>query len=241
MACDDLIADPNLSDQCISIDDGPPAQWWMSPDINLNNFSDVAIGGQNNTVDVTVHRGPDNEACSQLAVSSNIIVEVWVSPGGLNLSPVGAVNIGTKLIPKAQLPPNGTRSLSQAGAIVNWTPVSTNPSDPDGPGHRCLISRCYPETDGPPQADCFHVRGDAHVAQRNIEIVKVSRRQTRIITQIRTINPDAERPQFATFRVETDTTPDKRVLDVLAPGLNNTGVFKRVATDRPSGFSGWQL
>ena len=236
MACDDLQKDSNLTDSCIFINDGPAAQWWMSPDINLNGFSDVANTGQNNTVDVTVHRGPDNDQCTALAASNNIIVEVWVSPGGLNLSPLGAKNIGTKSIPKSQLAANGQRSLAQAGQIVTWTPTSTNPADADGPGHRCLISRVYPETDGPPEFDCFHVRGDSHVAQRNIEIRKVAkfRNEGRLFADILTVNPDRELPQRATVRVVQDLRPDRRVLDILRPGLQNTGVFKRITSARPS-------
>jgi hypothetical protein len=234
MACDDLTPDSNLSDSCIFINDGPSAQWWMSPDINLNSFTDVAKTGQNNTVDVTVHRGPENDKCTALAAATNIIVEVWVSPGGLNLSPTAAKNIGTKVIPKSQLPANGQRSLAQAGNIVNWTP-STTSGAPDGPGHRCLIARCYPDTDGTPDPDCFHVRGDAHVAQRNIEIVTVSPLRNRgiLIAEIMTVNPDPERPQPATVRVVTDPEPDRRVLQILEPGLRNTGVFSRVTSTSP--------
>jgi hypothetical protein len=234
MACDDLQKDSNLTDSCIFINDGPAAQWWMSPDINLNGFTDVAKTGQNNTVDVTVHRGPDNDKCTALTAASNIVVEVWVSAGGLNLSPLNAKSIGTKIIPKSQLPANGQRSLDQAGQIVNWT-TSTNPADPDGPGHRCLIARVYPEGDGPPEFDCFHVRGDTHVAQRNISIVTVSkfRSEGRMSAQILTVNPDRELPQRATVRVVTDPRPDRRVMEILRPGLLNTGVFRQVTSARP--------
>jgi hypothetical protein len=233
MACDDLTKDSNLSDTCIFIDDGPTAQWWMSPDINLNSFSDVATANQNNTVDVKVHRGPDDAKCTALAAATNIIVEVWVSQPGANLSPTAAKILGTKIIPKSQLAANGTRTLAQAGQIVNWTP-STVASNPDGPGHRCLIARCYPDTDGTPDNDCFHVRGDSHVAQRNIQIITVSPRiKNRFIVEVMTVNPDRERPQPATVRVVTDPEPNRRVLEILEPGLRNTG-FKRVASIAPS-------
>ena len=234
MACDDLTKDPNLSDSCIFVNDGPSAQWWMSPDINLNGFTDVAFANQNNTIDVTVHRGPESAQCDKLTAASNIVVEVWVSLPGLNLSPATQANIiDTKIIPKAQLPTNGTRTLSAAGQLVNWTP-GTDGTKPNGPGHRCLISRCYPEGDGPPDPDCFHVRGDSHVAQRNIEIITVSPRiKNRLIVEVMTVNPDRERPQPATVRVVTDPEPNRQVLEILEPGLRNTG-FKRVASIAPS-------
>jgi len=235
MACDDLTKDPNLSDSCIFVNDGPSAQWWMSPDINLNGFTDVAFANQNNTIDVTVHRGPESAQCDKLTAASNIVVEVWVSLPGLNLSPATQANIiDTKIIPKAQLPANGTRTLSAAGQLVNWTP-GTDGTKPNGPGHRCLISRCYPEGDGPPDPDCFHVRGDSHVAQRNIEITTVSPRiKNRLIVEVMTVNPDRDHPTPATVRVVTDPQPAGRVMEILEPGLRNTGVFKRVTSTPPA-------
>src|SRR5262249_30309730 len=218
MPCVDTDPDPNLSDQCISINDGPGTQWWMSPDINLNGFTDIATIGSNSTVDVTVHRAA--AACNLPAGTQNIIVEVWVSSPGLNLSPLGARNIDTKLIPVSQLPAGGPKSLSQVGQLINWTPASTDPMD--STGHACLIARCYPDGGGQPQPDCFHVVGDRHVAQRNINIVKVRKRELRVSARIRTGNSNREEAQSATLRVVADLRPDRRVLDILMPGLQHT-------------------
>ena len=235
MPCIDTDPDPNLHDECISIQDGPGAIWWMSPDINLNGFSDQAMSGGNNTVDITVHRKPDT--CTFLEGTKNVIVEVWVSPPGLNLSPVGAKNIGTKLMPLSQLPANGSRSLSQVGQLINWTPTSTNPGDPDGPGHRCLISRCYPELDGPAQPDCFHVLGDSHVAQRNIQIVGVPAPRHGLKVPIHTGNNNREAAQPATLRVAADLKPSEKVLEILKPGLRHAKGFRRVSHEAPGHFS----
>jgi hypothetical protein len=75
------------------------------------------------------------------------------------------------------------------------------------------------------------------VAQRNINIVKVSAREGGMRITVRTVNPNDKLAQVATLRVVADPQPDKRVLEILNPGLKGTGVFRRVATARPKGFS----
>jgi hypothetical protein len=61
--------------------------------------------------------------------------------------------------------PGGTTTFS-------WTP-SSSAAQPDGPGHRCLIVRAFPESVTPPTSP-FDVPNERHEAQHNIEILSTS-------------------------------------------------------------------
>src|SRR5271166_604634 len=241
MPCDGTKPDPQITDTCISIHPGPGDNYWESPDINLNGFSDTANSnpqGADNTVDVQIHRAADPCPIDPNAL---IVVDVFISMGGLNLSPVNALAIGTKLVPLNQLPPNSSMWLSQVrpSQLINWTLTQSNPYAVNGPGHRCLIARCYPEGQNP-QPDCFHVPGDQHLAQRNIQIALVSHRAPRLRVRIRTRNNREDQPEFATLRVTPDLKPSERALQILSPGLEKTQGFQRVSDVTPIDF-GFEL
>src|SRR5712692_10383755 len=137
MPCDDAAPDSGLQqDTCISVNDGPQPNWWLSPDIVLNGTlkdgtitglaPDQAFINADNKVDVNVNRAA-TATCQLPEGTANIIIEVWVSPPGLNLSPFGAKQISSALtMPLSQLPANSHKALSQIGKQITWTPTSTN-------------------------------------------------------------------------------------------------------------------
>lgn len=244
MACDDL-PDSNLSqDQCISIADGSP-NWWLSPDIMLtdpSNTPDQAATAGGNLVDVRTHRA--GGACNLLEGTNNIITELWVCNPSLVIAPgVNSTMIFQKIIPLKKggldnFPAGSSVLVSQAQTTpgnITWT---INTSDPNqAVGHKCLIARSYPETLTPDSA-CFHAVKDAHVAQRNIQIIKVMglRGESQGFARISTVNPNKLEVEPATFRVLADLNPAPSMVDTLIPALRATSGFKRIVRSMPGGF-----
>jgi hypothetical protein len=106
-------------------------------------------------------------------IDEKIVAEVYAGNPSLVMSPT----TGTKRIDPGNLlfrPPNvaGTEPVANdAGGTLTfrWTP-SANSADPDGPGHRCLIVRAFPQSVSPPSSP-FDVPKEAHEAQHNMEIL----------------------------------------------------------------------
>jgi hypothetical protein len=148
---------------------GSPAPWWLSPDVDIPAHSGTATQGSN-TVQVRVH------AHEEPIVEERIVAEVYVGAPGFVLSPV----TGTKRIDPGDLrwrPGNfpGTEPVAdETGSTLtfSWTPSSV-PTDLDGPGHRCLIVRAFPESVTPP-TDPFDVPNESHEAQHNMSVLETS-------------------------------------------------------------------
>jgi hypothetical protein len=83
-----------------------------------------------------------------------------IDPGNLLFRPPGVA--GTE--PVANIA-GGTLTFS-------WTP-SSSASQPNGPGHRCLIVRAFPQSLTPPTTP-FDVPTEQHEAQHNIEILSTT-------------------------------------------------------------------
>lgn len=140
--------------------------WWLSPDVDIPAHTGQAVQGSND-VQIRVH------SHEEPIVDEKIVAEVYVGAPGFVLSPT----TGTKRIDQGNLrfrPPNlaGTEPVAnEAGGTTSfaWTP-SANSADVDGPGHRCLIVRAFPESVTPPSSP-FDVPNEAHEAQHNLEIL----------------------------------------------------------------------
>jgi hypothetical protein len=250
-ACVDTDPDSGLSaDTATSINDGiAPVPWWLSQDISVNGDNqpnvDNVLAGKVNNIDVNVHRSSDPLPAN----TQNVIVEVWVALPGASLTPaVGSRLIGTQLLKVSgatiDLPPNGQKwdKHPMGTMVINWTP-SGAAGDPDGPdpggqpGHRCLVARAYPET-LQPDANCFHVIGDKHVAQRNIDIVPLKEgSEGRMRAKIRTANANRVASEAVTLRVVADTNPSPRLVEALARSLRTVRGFERVTRAAPSRFT----
>src|SRR4051812_30130801 len=137
--------------------------FWLSPDVDIPAHSGTAFQGPND-VQIRVH------SHEEPIIEEKIVAEVYAGTPGFVMSPTS----GTKRIDPGNLrfrPPNvaGTEPVapeSGGTATFSWTP-SAAPADTDGPGHRCLIVRAFPESVTPPTAP-FDPANESHEAQHNI-------------------------------------------------------------------------
>jgi hypothetical protein len=151
---------------------GSPAPWWISPDVDIPAHSGMAVQGSND-VRIRVH------SHEEPILGEKIVAEVYVGAPGFVLSPT----TGTKRIDPLNLrfrPPGvaGTEPVADVqGGILTfpWTP-SAVAADFDGPGHRCLIVRAFPESVTPPTT-AFDVPNEGHEAQHNIEVLTTTKMQ----------------------------------------------------------------
>lgn len=143
-----------------------PAPWWISPDVDIPAHSGVAVQGAN-TVQVRVH------AHDEPILQVKIDAEVYVGNPSLAMSPTQntkRIDPGTLKFRTVDVP--GTEPVAgEAGATLtfDWTP-SAAAADVDGPGHRCLVLRAFPEDVTPPTTP-FTVPDEPHEAQHNLEIL----------------------------------------------------------------------
>jgi hypothetical protein len=146
--------------------------FWLSPDVDIPAHSGQAVQGVND-VQIRVH------AHEEPIVDEKVVAEVYVGKPGFVLSP----SVGTKRIDPGNLlfrPPNvaGTEPVvAEPGATLSfpWTPSAAG-ADIDGPGHRCLIVRAFPQSVVPPTAP-FDVANEQHEAQHNIEVLTTTTTQ----------------------------------------------------------------
>jgi hypothetical protein len=147
----------------------PGVTWWISPDVDIPAHTGEARQGSND-VQIRVH------SHEEPIIDEKIVAEVYAGNPSLVMSPT----TGTRRIDPGNLlfrPPNVTGSepvANDAGGTLTfaWTP-SSNSADPDGPGHRCLIVRAFPQSVSPPSAP-FDVPNEPHEAQHNMEILSTT-------------------------------------------------------------------
>jgi hypothetical protein len=140
--------------------------FWISPDVDIPAHSGQAVQGAN-TIRVRVH------SHEEPILEEKFIAEVYVGNPSLVMSPVS----GTIRIDPGNLrfrPPGVAGSepvATQAGGTTSfsWTPTSS-PANIDGPGHRCLVVRAFPETVTPPSSP-FDIANEQHEAMHNMEIL----------------------------------------------------------------------
>jgi hypothetical protein len=144
----------------------PTKPFWLSPDVDIPAHTGQAVQGSND-VQIRVHTHEEP------ILEEKVVAEVYVGSPGFVLSPT----TGTKRIDPGNLrfrPPgvSGTEPVANdAGGTLTfpWTP-SANSADVDGPGHRCLIMRAFPESVTPPNSP-FDVPNEQHEVQHNIDIL----------------------------------------------------------------------
>jgi hypothetical protein len=247
VACDNTTPDSGLTDTCISIAHGALPQWWLSPAITLNGASAGATANPPpavNVANVTFHRTGADSALP--AGTSGVLIAVYACVPGLAMNPADASKVkqlgatGTVYVPLSQAAAGADTSLSGVGKAINWT-ASTDPTTPDGPGHKCLVAVAYPDSETPDPV-CFHQAGgpgaaDQHYAQLNIAIEPVPMHAKRPwMFRTFTINPDRAADAPARLRVEADVDPHPDVIKILLPALKAASGYKRVATRPPKSF-----
>jgi hypothetical protein len=150
---------------------GSPAPWWVSPDVDIPAHTGEAVQGSNN-VQIRVH------AHEEPILDDKIAAEVYVGDPSLVMSPTTGtqrIDPGTLLFRPANVA--GSEPIaSDAGGTLSfaWSP-SSSPAAVDGPGHRCLVVRAFPQSVTPPTSP-FNVPNEQHEAQHNIEILTTTMR-----------------------------------------------------------------
>ncbi|MGI0484976.1 hypothetical protein ACN4EK_06030 [Pantanalinema rosaneae CENA516] len=138
--------------------------------------------------------------------------------------------------------PSGKVNVSIAAGKIKWIPDPNDPvqwnPDPNNLNHKCLIARVYQDalSDPKPDNECFHAGQDTtgkqldlHVAQRNLDIVKVSPSNTSVSFPIKTVGLNPEVAEKATIRVVADRTPSPALLRAITPSLERFPGYKRIA------------
>jgi hypothetical protein len=209
-----------------------PAPWWLSPDVDIPAHPGTAVQGANQ-VQIRVH------SHEEPIIDEKIVAEVYVGAPGFVLSPT----TGTKRIDPGTLlfrPPGvaGTEPVADVtGGTLTfpWTP-SGSAADVDGPGHRCLIVRAFPQSVSPPTTP-FDVPNEGHEAQHNIEVLTTTRKHSRGFAgagtpedprrldeqtglwpeQLVTMAPEKRGRRFVVWAF--DPTPDKGIVETTRRAL----------------------
>ncbi len=132
---------------------------WQSPDITVikpdNSRGSEAVAGQLNHVEVLVTNGGG-------LVANNAFVDVFFADPSTAFTPATANLIGSGYVTLG--------GYSMTPIAVPWTPGAADA------GHRCLVARValFVPPDTYADGTIFDVRGDRHVAQRNIHVVALA-------------------------------------------------------------------
>jgi hypothetical protein len=161
-----VYVEDRVGDQGASTGPGP---FWLSPDVDIPAHTGEAAQGSND-VRIRVH------SRDEPILNEKITAEVYVGQPSLAMSPT----VGTKRIdPGLTFRPAGVAGTEPVADIPGgtatfpWTP-SSDPTQVDGPGHRCLVVRAFPVSVAPP-TDPFTPETEQHEAQHNIEILATTK------------------------------------------------------------------
>jgi len=239
--------DPGLSgDTCIFLEavsgDGGLHNanvWWLSPDIVLNgpvSGPDKADPGQVNSVDVSFHRKGAESNCTFPGAES-LTVELWVGNPSIAMTPGNQTSTKQIQLIGTPLPAEGASGTQH----INWS-LGSNvpPSQPDSPGHKCLIARVYPDNLTASGAS-FFVPDDQHVAQRNICVVPcggpgAARKPGPCGFEVTTANINPKEAELVTISAIWDLHPNDFVRTTVLRLLERQPGFSKLATRPPAGF-----
>jgi len=233
-----LAADTSTFLQAIAGDNGvhdPNGVFWLSPDIQLTgpvSGPDKADPNANNTVDVTVHATANGTVPPG---TESLSIDLFVANPSLVMAPNNAQST-------AHIGSTGMQLLAPGGSATTqfvWVPPSVPATDPQAPGHKCLIARAYADPLTPGSMS-FFLPQDPHVAQHNICIVPcggpgAATRPAGCGTNVRTANV-LGKPQKARIRATLDTDPSRLVREIVVARLKYVKGFQRLATKGPKSF-----
>jgi hypothetical protein len=217
----------------------PNGTWWLSPDIILvgpTSGPDIADPGQVNPVQVNFHRKDARSDCLFTGAES-ITVELWVGNPSLAMTPDNPASTSLIQTIGSPMPLEG----ASGGQLIDWTPPQGLPAtDPQSPGHKCLIARCYPDNLTPTSTN-FFVPGDQHVAQHNICIFPcggpgAAKRPGPCGLSVATVNPNRKKAQRVTLRAVLDLKPNDFVRKTVLTRAKKVHGFRELATEPPKSF-----
>lgn len=217
-----MAIDPGISDSngCIFMTPGPGGNWWLSPDVIMEGADPSTAAAGPDTTDVTVHWKAN---CSLSGELTAVIFELYVGDPSLVMTPINTVQLQA---------PTQVAGLAAGGAVkstVPWTP-DTDPTKPNGPGHKCLIARAYPFGSTPDTGQLsIYLPDDPHYAQHNLTVQGVGGKEGKARIRVNTGNP-REQAEVATILVLADTQPNAAVLAAIMPSLNAFPGFTTVAS-----------
>ena len=242
-----MAKDPGLAaDTCIFMEatagDGgvhSASVWWLSPDIVLTgptSGADKADPGLVNSVDVTVRRKAAESNCI-FPGDEQLLAELWVGNPAIAMTPNNPASATRIMQIGSQLPLAGT-NLNQH---FDWTPPAGVPaSDPQSPGHKCLIARVHPDSLTASTTN-FFAPEDQHVVQRNICVVPcggpgAARRPGPCGFDVLTANINREKADQVTIVATLDLRPNQFVRRTVLQHLEKQPGFRKLATRPPRGF-----
>lgn len=235
--------DPGLAgDSCfymeaVSGDGGthdPAGTWWLSPDIQLTgpvSGPDNADPGQTNPVVVKFHRKSANTNCNTTGDES-ITVQLWVGNPSLAMAPNNQASTFMIANIGSPMPAPGATGTQ----AVDWSVPSGLPADnPQAPGHKCLIARCFPDSLSPSNSN-FFLPDDPHLAQHNICIVPCPEKKLvhhQLHFKVSTLNPGSKEER-ARLRAVLDLKPKEFVARTVLTRLKKVNGFHQLATAAPA-------
>ena len=187
--------------------------WWLSPDITLTgpvSGIDHADAGQVNAAQVKFHRKAANSNC-QFPGDESLTVQLWVANPSLVMAPNNPQSAALVGFIGSPVPVEGGSGVQP----IEFTPQAAAPNNPQNPGSKCLVARCYPES-LTPDSNSFFAPDDQHVAQHNICVV-------------------ACRPSGLTLP-PSQSGICKLQVTTLNPGPNSTLTLRAVLDQHPTDF-----
>jgi hypothetical protein len=213
--------------------------WWLSPDIVLTgpvSGFDKADPGQINSVDITIRRKSAESNCA-FPGDEQLLTELWVGNPAIAMTPNNSAS--TKLILQTGSPcplPGATGTQH-----FDWTlPSGVPASDPQSPGHKCLIARAFPDSFTASQSN-FFAPEDQHVVQRNICIFPcggpgAARKPGPCGFDVLTANVNAKEAEQVTIAAALDVRPNEFVRRTVLQRLEKEPGFRKLATRAPRAF-----
>ena len=234
-----LASDTSTFLQAIAGDNGvhdPNGVFWLSPDILLTGPTSgigKADPGEDNTVDVTFHASANGTVP---AGTESLSIELYAANPSLVMAPNNPQStFHVDSFGQPLLAPGGSATLQ-----FHWVPpVGVAASDPQAPGHKCLVARAYADPLTPSPSN-FFLPQDPHVAQHNICIVPcggpgAATKPAGCGTTVTTANvwPTLQK---ARIRATLDTDPSKVVREIVIAHLKRVKGFQRLAAKGPKSF-----
>jgi hypothetical protein len=141
-------------------------------------------------VDIPAHSGQASQGSNDVKIrvhtheepfiQEKIVAEVYVGKPSFVMSPTAAtkrIDPGNLLFrPPGVTGPEPLADVTGGTLTFPWTPASGASTDVDGPGHRCLVVRAFPQNVTPPTTP-FDVPNEGHEAQHNIEVLSTTKQQ----------------------------------------------------------------
>jgi hypothetical protein len=241
MATDTGINDPK---NCFFICDPSghtgAGNWWLSQDVIMAGAdpSTASPDPSGNVVSQVTVRA--NEGCAP-GPGDTVRIDLYVCTPSLNIAPFppdSLVATTAMIYPVSAFAPSNCATQTSPPSFVSvpWT-VSANASDPNGPGHKCLIARCYPFVGSTPDALNIsqYLPTDPHYAQHNLAVQPIPSGKSGGM-KIKTGNPRRQ-PELVAIQAVPDLRPTPATLNAILPSLKVTPGFKQISTTPLHGVS----